>query len=245
MTKFRIAIMPEVVSLGDILTIDGDQYHHIVRVLRLRKEDKVEFFNGAGVCGKAAILNISDGRLTVAVTEVETVVESGSLEIALSAIKNHRMGWAVQKLVELGVAKISPVVTSRTVVRPLSDTEKYRSRLLRIAEAAAKQCGRSTLPEIGVPQTLAEYVQACQAENRYFGKQGGKDPHAMSFGVDSSTAIAIGPEGGFSSAERQLLCEAQFVAIGLGDNTLRAETAAIFSVALFRVCTGRKSLTAS
>ena len=145
------------------------------------------------------------------------------------------MDFLVQKSSELGVARIVPVVTERSVARPDADAGK-RARWEKIAREAARQCGRADLPIVDPPVALAQALGGPNLPARRLALFEGErrlSLRAALAGIEAAaTALLIGPEGGFAPAELAVARAAGFEAVGLGERILRVETAAIVAVAL-------------
>jgi len=140
----------------------------------------------------------------------------------------------VEKLVELGVASLVPLVTERGVAQPI---EKALDRLRRMVIEASKQCGRNQLMEIETPGSLDDF---CQAHADFPGRLiahpdetvATLDRSSLKAGSSQATAVAVGPEGGFSEAELQVASQYGWQQVSLGPRILRVETAAVLLAAL-------------
>jgi len=203
---------------------DDDTHHHATRVLRLRDGDALTVTDGAG---RWRPCRLGDGlEPTGAVVSVAAPDES--LTVAFSLIKGGRPELVVQKLTELGVDRIVPVVSARSVVR-WDDSKRTANaeRFRRVAREALQQSRGVRLPEIGDVVGFGELAARGRLARADFDGEG--------FGPDVS-AVVIGPEGGFDDAERALVP----TAVSLGATVLRAETAAIVAGAL--MCARRSGL---
>ena len=143
------------------------------------------------------------------------------------------MDFLVQKCSELGVSRIVPVITARSVVRP---GPAKRGRWEKIAREAARQCGRADVPDIGDPVALAAALAAPELPRRRlmaWEGEGGTPLRSRPDGVEP-TALLVGPEGGFTAAEVEAARHAGFDTVTLGHRILRVETAAMVAVALVR-----------
>jgi 16S rRNA (uracil1498-N3)-methyltransferase len=152
--------------------------------------------------------------------------------LAFAPVKRTHTDWLVEKATELGVAKLIPVMTQRTIAERVK-----LERLEAIAIEAAEQCGRTRLPEIAKPVTLAQLLRE-DDRPLYFADEAGGDPVASAFKPGTAT-ILTGPEGGFTDQERaKIRAAAQAVPISLGPRILRAETAALASLAAYMAVAG-------
>lgn len=140
------------------------------------------------------------------------------ITVAFAPVKGDRPEWVVQKLTELGVDRIVPITTERSVVRwSAQRATRAAERLQKVAREAAAQSRRSWLPEVCVPTTLGALVAEQGASGLALAEQSGEPPSLV------HPAVAVGPEGGWSEAERAF----GLPRVALGDATLRAETAAL------------------
>ena len=146
------------------------------------------------------------------------------LTIAVALPKGERQKWLVEKLTELGVARLVPLMTQRGVAEA---TDAARGRLVRGVIEACKQCGRNTLMEIGEPATLGQLGTQSSQATRLIAHPGGR-PLAAALGPEAADVVAaIGPEGGFTAEEIDTAESVGFTAASLGPTILRVETAAI------------------
>ncbi|MGK5085554.1 RsmE family RNA methyltransferase [Bdellovibrionota bacterium FG-1] len=219
---------------------------HAIRVLRLKNGDTVEAIDGQGHSAPA-ILRIHGGlaRLELAATDLYTAQVRTSapdtivpLTLELAILKGDAMGWAVEKSVELGVSRLIPTITAHTVVQvKMKGPEAFRERWQKIADQALKQCGRLDRLIIDLPTPLEELIAREPSSTdspRFWCDEAATDatPDLLSAFRASSAPIhpvrlLIGPEGGWSEQERELLSAAA-QRVSLGPLVLRAETAAVF-----------------
>ncbi len=228
------------------LVISGDDHHYLFRVRRLRGGDEVTLFDGQGHEAGASVKTIGATTATLTVGEVSAAgpaVTRSELVMMVSLIKGERMDWAVQKLVELGVAEIIPVAAARCVVK-LDDARarKRRERLVAIGRAAARQCMRTTLPEIHLVHDLDDALARVAEIPLKLGFWTSARETSLRARLPdpppSRIAVLVGPEGGFTDAEIASAEEHGFVAVGLGPRILRAETAAITAAAILAFAAG-------
>jgi 16S rRNA (uracil1498-N3)-methyltransferase len=160
----------------------------------------------------------------------------------LSAVpRGPRMDFLVQKTAELGVARIVPVLTERSVARPDAEAGR-RARWQKIAQEAARQCGRADVPAVDAPVSLPEALALPGLPERrlalFEGEKGRSLAAALAGAAPTPTALLVGPEGGFAAPELAAATGAGFEPVGLGDRILRVETAAIVAVALVAGASG-------
>lgn len=214
-----------------IITVTGDELHHARDVMRLREGDQITVFDGTGKEYTGTIGKVGKAGLSAVVNKASDIpAEKCGLTLIQAIPKSSKMDVIVEKATELGVAKIIPIVTSRTVVK-ISGEGNKPDRWRKIAVVAAKQCGRSTFPEItpvaDLKRSLADAgrcglsVMPCL----YSGNKGLKD---VLKGRDViSAAVFIGPEGDFTPEEVALAVSSGVTPVILGREVLRSETAAI------------------
>jgi 16S rRNA (uracil1498-N3)-methyltransferase len=204
---------------------------YLADVLRLSPGASIEVFDGRG--GRYGA-EIGPGFEWVALGPRE-VAPPASVEIALvvALAKGEKMDLVVQKATELGVGRVLPFEAERSVVRlEPAKGEERAGRWRRIAEEAARQCGRADVPEVSPPAALARALSALAPGTRtfVFHPGGGR----LDAGGAASVAAVVGPEGGLTDAEVAACEAAGAVRAGLGPRVLRAETAAIVAVALLQ-----------
>jgi 16S rRNA (uracil1498-N3)-methyltransferase len=227
---------------GTRLTITGPAHRHLGRVLRARPGDPVTLFDGSGGEVEARVARV--GR-------VETELELGARHSApapaapitlLTAVpRGARMDFLVQKTCELGLARLMPIVTARSVARPDAEAGR-RTRWETIAREAARQCGRADVPIVDAPVALAVALEVPDLPARrlvlFEGEHGRSLRSVLSGTPPGATALLVGPEGGFAPTEIAAAGQAGFVPVGLGHLILRVETAAIVAVALVADASG-------
>ncbi|OWK31572.1 16S rRNA (uracil(1498)-N(3))-methyltransferase [Sphingomonas dokdonensis] len=217
------------------LRIDGPQAHYLAGVMRVKAGDPVRLFDD--VTGEWLAIVAAAGKrdVTLDVTEQLAPREAvPDLWLVAAPLKKGRVDWMAEKACELGVARLLPVITHRTVVdRP--KVERLRAHMIE----AAEQCGRTALPAVAEPMKLPALLRDWSAERAlYFADEMGGAParDAMKAGP---AAILIGPEGGFDDEERAAIrALPQAVGISLGPRILRADTAAAAAVAIWMASVG-------
>jgi 16S rRNA (uracil1498-N3)-methyltransferase len=151
------------------------------------------------------------------------------------------MDTVVQKSTELGVRRITPIITDFSVVKLDSDrAAKRHEHWRRISLSACEQCGRNRLPEIDVPQTLNGWLEGVQHDGTtriMLDPRGGESIAALS-APNAGVELLVGPEGGLSPAEREQCRKADFAPVSLGPRALRTETAALAGVAVLQALWG-------
>jgi 16S rRNA (uracil1498-N3)-methyltransferase len=206
----------------------GDEARHLVRVLRGRVGDDVVVFSGEGVEWPARITRLGrdEAELATGPARHDPPSVGPAVSIGVALPKGERQKWLVEKLTELGVARLIPLDTERGVAEA---TPAARERLRRGALEACKQCGRNRLMEIGEPRSVtAALAEMPPGSRAVIADPGGAplDPRGLAAGATSLLAL-VGPEGGFTIAEITAAEQAGAIRVGLGPHILRIETAAL------------------
>lgn len=209
------------------------QAHYMARVLRLAVGAPVQLFDGSGVEFLGELVEVSKKAVFVEVHEqIAGLAESPlHLHLGQGLSRGERMDWAIQKATELGVSAITPIVSERCEVRLKDErADKRLAHWRQIAISACEQCGRSVLPVIHPPLTLAEWLAHTDSALKLV-----LHPVAeplTSHEKPASLAFLIGPEGGLSDAEVQQAQKAGFLAARLGPRVLRTETAPVVALSV-------------
>lgn len=221
---------------GKSVRILGDDAFHIARSLRMAVGDTLTVADMHGGEHLCRLLSIHDAECLLEILESREGRSEPPylLTLYMGYPKGDKLETVIQKAVELGAARIVPFLSSRCIKRPKADgTEKLRLRLNRIAEEAAKQCGRARLPSVSdaLPYSLM-LSEAASAELPLFCYEGeGTRPLKELIGdrpLPRTVSVVIGCEGGFSLAEAQEARDAGLLLVGLGRRILRCETAPAF-----------------
>jgi len=233
MSRERRFFAPE---LTDEVVLDRQESHHLTQVLRLAPGDDVVLFDGKGSARHAVVTATEPTGTRLELGRPEAAVESPlSLTMAVGLVKGDKMAYLVQKLTELGVVAIAPILSDH-VDQPARDDTRRLERWQRIALAAVKQSGRSRIPRIDPAKPLAEIVR--QASGEVFLMAPGAKALPAERTARTDVTVLIGPEGGWSRAEIDIAAERMVPTFGLGPRTLRTETAAVVAAALFQWSSG-------
>ncbi len=220
-------------------TVTGDDMHHLVRVVRIKKGEIIRVSTAAGNNYLCAVSDILDKELLVDVTEQVNSTELSNKIYLFQAIpKGDKMETIIEKTVELGVYEIIPVQMKNCIVK-LDDKKKKNklSRYQTVALTAAKQSKRSIVPAIHDVLSFKEAMEYAANLDLlllpYESKNGMKDTYDVINGLQKgqSVGIFIGPEGGFDESEIELVKD-KCKLISLGRRILRTETAAICSLSM-------------
>jgi 16S rRNA (uracil1498-N3)-methyltransferase len=245
-----------VLNPGARIELARDTAAHLAKVLRARSGDEVVLFNGDGREFSGTIEAARDSRVSVTVGAARFIDRESPFQVTLVQCvpRGDRMDFVVQKAVELGIARIVPVLSQRSVVRlDEQQAAAKQAHWQAVAVSACEQCGRNRLPQVATPQPLLHYLGALPAPapgglmrlvlEPEDGQQAQHEPAAMDF--DPSRArgaeIAVGPEGGFAADELEAFDLSAFCRLRLGPRVLRTETAAIAAIVVLQVRFGDMS----
>jgi 16S rRNA (uracil1498-N3)-methyltransferase len=222
-------------SDGAEVRIEGGQAHYLSGVMRLKQGDPVRLFDDRTGEWIAEIAATAKRDLTLRiVTQLGPREAVPDLWLCAAPIKKGRIDWVAEKACELGVARLVPVLTRRTVVDRLN-LDRLRAHMIE----AAEQCGRTALPTLAEPVKIETLLTRWPADRMlYFADEEGGAP-LSEIALPGPSAILIGPEGGFDPQERaQIRALPQARAVALGPRILRADTAAVAAVALWMAAAG-------
>ena len=220
--------------VGDTAQLRGSEAEHLIRVLRGQVGDAVTLFDGSGAEFSARITGVGRAVVDLAIqARHESCRElTTPITLGIALPKGERQRWLVEKAVELGVARLVPLLTQRGVAAP---GPAAVARLRRYVIEASKQCGRNRLLQIAPPLPWDQYCgQAGREGYRFLADFGpGAVPLAALPALDTARAVwlAVGPEGGFS--EDEVAAAAGWQRVSLGPRILRVETAALALAAFF------------
>jgi 16S rRNA (uracil1498-N3)-methyltransferase len=237
--KPRFYVDPERLS-EDRAILLGSAYHHLRNVRRLKPGDEIVVFNGAGREAYGVLESYQGESAVVRVLGDTAAITESSLDLTLvpCLAKGKKTDLVVEKAIELGVNRISVVVSDRSVGRLSEEAALHRvERWRRIAIAAAEQAGRVQMPVVERIQTFGELVSSRPEDALGLVFTAGADPDPPATlrqrYPDTRRVVAIvGPEGGFTREELELARSHGFKDVGLGPRVLRTETAAIVAVAV-------------
>lgn len=226
----------------DLLVLEGEQAHHLLHVLRATEGTEVGAFDGAGLTRLYHVVARSATALTLEAKQPVFSAVGAPVETVLFACipKGDRMEWLLEKATELGVSKIVPVMSARTVVRlDAKQAVAKQARWQRIVEAASRQCGAAFIPEVLVPQSFGATVELMKQCSTLIVAALIPEAQPLKPVLDTLNPQTpgqqwgwwCGPEGDFTKEEMQTILECGAVPVTLGPLILRAETAAIYGLA--------------
>ena len=229
--------------LDEIIQLPKDVTHHVLHVFRHNMEKPITVTGSDNRCGIYQIIEEVDGLAQAKLIEyVESDVSSYRTILVQSLLKGEKLEWVLQKATELNVDTIYLVSTANCVAK--YDDKKLQSKVSRwekIMLEAAQQCGRNQLPTLVVGETLSQ-VLAIEADALKLVAYENEDGHTIKSALQSvhtnqtitDILICVGPEGGYQEKEINAIIESGGKSVSLGNTILRAETAAIGSLAMIQ-----------
>lgn len=242
MAKYRFYLDPTDLDPAN-LTLTGDEAHHCADVMRCKPGEQVILFDGKGLEIEAEIVTASRKRVELKpISETRTNPLPALISLGQAIPKGKNMELIIQKATELGVSRIVPLLSERTVVQLDGKAlEKKREKWQRIAIEACKQCGQNWLPVIETPVSVKSFVENSSTPLKIVAAI---SPEAKSLksvmaefraSVETSpnaASLLVGPEGDFTPTEIETALDGGFHPITLGPIILRSETAAIYTLSI-------------
>jgi len=211
---------------GSTFQLDKAESNHATRVLRLKKGDEICLLNGAGIGYHAKIKSIEKN---VSGTIKESIPDLGenkcSVNLASALIKRDRFELMLEKATELGVNEIQPLMLERCVKKTMNF-----ERSQKIVISSAKQCYRSRFPVLHEPMDMKKLLK--NSDGQFISGLIGADKSLSELELDNNVTVIIGPEGDFTENEIGQMKNAGVLFFNLGGRRLRAETAALNSLAV-------------
>lgn len=219
------------------LTLSLDAAHYLGHVRRAKENDALIIFNGEGGEYHAKILSIKKNKFTVKILSHEAVNRESplNLHLAQGVARGEKMDFIVQKAVELGIKKITPLLTERSTVKLDADKRiKKQQHWQAVAISACEQSGRNLVPEICLPLTLTQWLETFQGFGMMLSPYGDRQILDLSMPNEDSLTLLVGPEGGLSAEEVTQLQRKEFISLKLGPRILRTETAPLAVIAILQ-----------
>jgi 16S rRNA (uracil1498-N3)-methyltransferase len=220
------------------LTLPPEQGHYLANVLRLKAGDAVALFNGRDGEWLAYVTGITKKAVSVRLErKTADVKPPPDIDYIFAPLKHARLDYLVQKATELGSRRLRPVITQRTIAERVN-LDRMRANAIE----AAKQCNLVFVPEVHEPVALPKLIGGWEEGRRLIycdERAANANPHKSLAGIAPPAAVLVGPEGGFTPEERDLLKAQSYVtAISLGPRIMRADTVAIAALALVQSAIG-------
>lgn len=231
--------LEEDLSAGEVITPDKAQSHYLINVVRLKEGEKIAVFNGRDGEWEGEFKRADKRTASLVVRgRLRAQLAGPDLHYVFAPLKRARLDYMVQKAVELGVSRLSPVITAHTEVARVN-----RERMQANVIEAAEQCGIMSLAQVDEPLKLSYFIDEFSVDRHLiYCDEALQVPgaiEAMSGLSDKPVSVLVGPEGGFSEEEREMLRQKEFVTpISLGPRIMRADTAAVAVLSLVNAVLG-------
>lgn len=218
-------------SVADAV-LDEDTSKHIAQVLRMQNGEHLQLTNGKGDLFTGEIISNNRKKCTVRIFQRSRIPDQGSrISIAISLIKNsNRFEWFLEKVTELGVSEIIPLICERT-----EKTAFKAERMKNIMVSAMLQSQQCWLPVLQPPQKIQQVVASARHQQKFIAHCIDSEKRSLPEMINeslSSKIILIGPEGDFTPAEIDQALQDHFIAVALGETRLRTETAGVAAASL-------------
>ena len=233
--------LPARLREGACVDLPGEVAEHLGRVLRLGPGADLTLFDGEGGEWQATIEVLERGRVGVRVGGHRPADRESPLHLILAQgiSRGERMDYTLQKAVELGVSRIVPIVTERSVVRLSAERRKRRAEhWAKVVQAACEQCGRTRVPRLLPVATMDEWLSGVVPGLKLLLIRKEGACRLSELAPDPSITLLIGPEGGFAAEEASAAERAGYRALRLGPRVLRTETAAVAALSALQALWG-------
>lgn len=229
--------------LGDEVVLSPSESHHLTRVLRLPLGERVEVSDGCGRIFAAAISLLEPGAARLRIlAELNTSLESTvQITLGLALVRAEAFDLAVRQVTEMGICRLIPFYSARSLIRPGGWKKTRHSRWLHLSQEALKSSQRLVLPQIATPVDFLDVLEGPEDLKIMFWEDQRK--HKVKVDLTSwpraqSVRALIGPEGGFTATEVAAAQNAGFLLMGLGPRRLRVETAVMAAVTVLQYLWG-------
>lgn len=220
---------------GALVELRPEELHHMRKVMRVEDGEHIVLFDGKGAQYEAVVEITADGKTLCRVLDATGTPSELPVEVTVcqAVLKGDRFDYAVQKAVEAGATRIVPFISERCVRAP-GNMNKFVARAQRVAQEAARQCGRSFVPQVDPCHAFSEVLHETAGSLTIVAYE---EEKAQSFrqtlegSCPKALNIVVGPEGGFAPEEIDELIENGAMCVTLGPRILRAETAAVYMLA--------------
>jgi 16S rRNA (uracil1498-N3)-methyltransferase len=227
----------------DEVVLSSAETHHLIRVLRLPLGERVEVSDGCGriFAAEISLLEPDAARLRI-LSELNSSLESTlQITLGLALVRSETFDLVVRQVTEMGILRLIPFHSARTLVKPEGWKQTRHSRWLRLSQEALKSSQRRVLPEIGAPVEFFQVLEGSEELKVLFWENQRELDYKVNLASEPrprSVRALIGPEGGFTTPEVAAARNAGFLLSGLGPRRLRVETAAMAAVTVLQYLWG-------
>lgn len=220
-------------SNDKVVVLSKEDSYHIKKVMRMKLDDSIELVCN-GICYIAKIIDINSDLVSVEIIEEKKENPELGIKVTLvqSLVKEQKMDFIIQKATELGVSKIIPYEAVRSVVKKNGKEDKKIVRWQTIAKEASEQSKRLIIPEVSPILSLKELVNLDSYDVKILCtvRENSKNIKNVLSNIKTSDTmlVVVGPEGGFTEKEEEVMIENGFITVSLGNTVLRTETVALF-----------------
>lgn len=225
-----------VLAAGALLSLDVTEVRHL-HVRHAVSGERVRLLDGRGGVA-VGVLSLARTEARVEVIEVAHVPAPVPLRLAVAAGDRERFAWLVEKAAEVGVTDLVPIETSRSANVAGRIRSEHTEKLSRRAAEAIKQCGAPWAPAIHRPVTLGQFLEQQVSGRRWMAEQGGAVPPGV-LPAGEVVTVVVGPEGGWTDDEHNLIGESGFEPVSFGSHVMRFETAALAGAILVNAARAR------
>ncbi len=238
----------EPLKIGQLVELSKENHRHAVQVLRSEVGSPLVLFNGEGGEYIAHFVEIGKrhSRVKIEAYNENSTESKLGITLVLAMIKPEKMDFAIQKATELGVSKIQPIYTQRSVIKLKANRlEKKMAHWQGVIISASEQSNRTRLAQILAPLSVENWLEQASAYPLKIAMLPGDYPGLLALAESlpsandaDQLALLIGPEGGFTDNEEQLMLQNNVTPVSFGPRILRAETAAIAGITACQLCWG-------
>ena len=234
---------PDTLEINQNIYLDDLAAHHALQVMRVKVKDQFIVFNGDGFNYKVEVISVQKKKLKINIISKDENYSESQTKITLiqSLSTNEKMDWIIQKATELGVNKIVPIYSTRSIIK--LDSTRADKKLIhwqQVLISACEQSGRSRIPQIYKPTNFIQALENPELNEKtlklILAPNGQASLESLGPLNNKEIILLIGPEGGFSEEELKLANDYKFTSLKLGPRTLRTETAplSILSIIQFK-----------
>ena len=234
---------PDTLEINQNIYLDDLAAHHALQVMRVQVKDQFIVFNGDGFNYKVEVISVEKKKLKINIISKDENHSESQTKITLiqSLSTNEKMDWIIQKATELGVNKIVPIYSTRSIIK--LDSTRADKKLIhwqQVLISACEHSGRSRIPQIYKPTNFIQALENPELNEKtlklILAPNGQASLENLGPLNNKEIILLIGPEGGFSEEELKLANDYKFTSLKLGPRTLRTETAplSILSIIQFK-----------